>query len=376
MYHLTRLTWKLALAACALALPTLLFGSSSRAQGGENYGLKIYRVESGLYPYVQVYFRTFNREQEPLINLNYMNLGIMVKGRSYDPRKAQYGVQPIRQRPEAVGTVLVIDASKSMAGSPFEAALRAAARFIDSKRPQDQVAILATRDNDQGYEVVSSWERNADALGRRIADIRAVGMKTRLYDTIAAAMKMTALSGQGSQNPGAGDYVASHAIVVLSDGRDEGSALTRQDLNSRISSLDIPIPIYSVAYSKVSDEYFKNLEALSTNSFGVYYPLGGSLDRMQNTVEAIQSILLGDYVLTFRSYLPVDGESHAFKLGVEYPAGSGRFVYQSGRFEAIEPPPAKAILDQVAALSEAIQTLPDGNPFIDRGTPQVGTGPR
>jgi len=376
MYHLTRLTWKLALAACALALPTLLFGSSSRAQGGENYGLKIYRVESGLYPYVQVYFRTFNREQEPLINLNYMNLGIMVKGRSYDPRKAQYGVQPIRQRPEAVGTVLVIDASKSMAGSPFEAALRAAARFIDSKRPQDQVAILATRDNDQGYEVVSSWERNADALGRRIADIRAVGMKTRLYDTIAAAMKMTALSGQGSQNPGAGDYVASHAIVVLSDGRDEGSALTRQDLNSRISSLDIPIPIYSVAYSKVSDEYFKNLEALSTNSFGVYYPLGGSLDRMQNTVEAIQSILLGDYVLTFRSYLPVDGESHAFKLGVEYPAGSGRFVYQSGRFEAIEPPPAKAILDQVAALSEAIQTLPDGNPFVDRGTPQVGTGPR
>lgn len=373
MRQQSRVSLKIALVACALALPALWIGSTASAQGGESYGLKIYRVESGLYPYVQVYFRTFDREQKPLINLNYMNVGVMVKGRSYDPRKAQYGIHPIRQRPEAVATALVIDASKSMAGKPFEAALRAAARFIDSKRPQDQVAILATRDNDQGYELISTWERDEEALARRLADIRATGNRTRLYDTIAAALKMTGLAGGSSQSPGASDYVASHAVVVFSDGKDEGSALTRSDLNSRISNLDVPIPIYSVAYSRISREHFKNLEALSTNSFGVYYPLGDSLERMQNTVEDIQSILLGDYVVTFRSYIPVDGESHAFKLGVEYPAGSGRYIYQSGRFEALEPPPAKPILDQIAALDAAITPLPDRNPFVER---EVSAGAR
>ena len=53
------------------------------APGG--YGLKIYRVSSDLYPFVQVYFRTFDQQMQPLVNLNYMNIGLMVKGKSYDP---------------------------------------------------------------------------------------------------------------------------------------------------------------------------------------------------------------------------------------------------------------------------------------------------
>jgi hypothetical protein len=345
---------KAVVVSVAAALTSVFLAAPVAAQ--ENYGLKIYSVESGLYPYVQVYFRTFDQNEEPLVNLNYSNIGLMVKGRSYDPSKGQYGIQPLRQRPEAVRSVLVIDASKSMAGKPFEAALKAAALFIDSKRPQDQIAILAIRDTEKGYEVISTWERDAEALGRRLADIRADGMNTRLYDSIGAAMQMSAMMGQESHDPGAG--------------RDEGSALSREELNSRISSLSVPVPIYSIAYSRISSEYFKNLEALSKNSFGVYILVGEAIDRMQQrSVERIQRILLGDYVVTFRSYLPVDGESHAFKLGVEYPSGSGRFTYQGARFEAIEPPPAQVILDQMGVLSQSIKTLPDSNPFLERGAP-------
>ncbi len=52
------------------------------APGG--YGLKIFRVNSVLYPFVQVYVRTFDNNKRPLVNLNAMNIGLMVKGRSYD----------------------------------------------------------------------------------------------------------------------------------------------------------------------------------------------------------------------------------------------------------------------------------------------------
>ena len=34
------------------------------------YGVKVYRVDSSLYPYVQVFFRTFNEAKQPLVNLN------------------------------------------------------------------------------------------------------------------------------------------------------------------------------------------------------------------------------------------------------------------------------------------------------------------
>jgi Mg-chelatase subunit ChlD len=331
------------------------------------YGLKIYQVSSALYPFVQAYFRTFDKNMMPLVNLNERNIGLMVKGKAYDPMKQQYFIQSIRQRQEATRTVIVLDASKSMAGQPFEAAARATARFIDSKRPQDEVSVLAIRDTKDGYDVVSEFERDAGALGRRLADVKVDGRKTRLYDAIGAAMQACGTSSQGSIQASSTNYISSCSVVVISDGQDDGSALSREELNGRISSLPIPVPIYSLAYSKVDPRYFKNLEALSKNSFGKYYLIAEAYDTMQRVVEEIQNILLSDYVLTFRAIQKVDGEEHSFKVGVEYPSGSGKYTYDSARFEALEAPPVPAIIQKWDSLDAALPELPIGKePYYDR----------
>jgi len=345
-------------------------GYGFAAPGG--YGIKIYKTNYSLYPFVQVYLRTFDSEMQPLVNLNERNIGLMVKGKTYDPVKRQYGVQSIRQREEATRSILVIDASGSMAGSkgrdPFEDALRAAVRFIESKRPQDEVAVLAIRDTKDGYEVVSQFERDERALARRIADIRADGMKTRLYDSIGAALQMCGMSAQGSVR--GGNYIVSCSIVVMSDGKDEGSSLSRDELMARITNMSIPVPIYSLAYSRTDPSWFRNLEALSKNSFGIYYNVGETTEQMQRIVESIQNILQSDYVVTFRSYIPVDGERHNIKIGVEYPSGSGKYVYDDASFEAIQPPPVPEVMDMLRQLDRKIPALPDGNPYWD--TPGMG----
>ncbi|MGH8611825.1 MAG: vWA domain-containing protein [Gammaproteobacteria bacterium] len=360
MYRITCREIRLGARAAVLLGAMLVAGEAL----GEGYGLKIYRVDSSLYPFVQVYFRTFDQNKQPLINLNAMNIGLMVKGRAYDPMKRQSGVESILKRQEAIRTVLVLDASKSMAGPPFEAALKAAARFIDSKRPQDEVAVLAIRDTKEGYDRASDFERDPGALGRRLSDVRADGQKTRLYDSIGAAMQLCGMTAQGSVASSLANYIVSCSVVVFSDGGDEGSALSREELNGRITSLAIPVPVYSLAYSKSGSQFFKNLEAISKNSFGIYYLVGETVDRMQQIVEEIQRIVQNDYVVTFRSYVPIDGEEHAFKLGVEYPSGSGKYSYESGRFEALEPPPVAAIQQQIKLLASTITALPDNNPYF------------
>jgi hypothetical protein len=355
-------------------LVTLIFGIFSLSAAGVSYGadpgsygLKIYRVNSGLYPYVQVYFRTFDQDQQPLVNLNAMNIGLMVKGKAYDPMKRQYSISSIRHRQEATRSVLVLDTSKSMAGAPFNAALQAAARYIDSKRPQDEVAILAIRDTKDGYDIVSEFERDPGALGRRLGDVKADGKKTRLYDSIGAGMQMCGMTAQGSVTPTAENYIVSCAVVIFSDGHDDGSALSREELNGRITALNIPVPIYSLAYSKVSQKHFKNLESLSKNSFGIYYLIGETVDRMQQTVEQIQNIIQSDYVLTFRSAVPVDGEEHAIKVGVEYPSGSGKFSYENAKMEAIDPPPVPTIMQLMQEMTAAMPPLPEGaTPYFDK----------
>jgi Mg-chelatase subunit ChlD len=359
----------IALSATLFTALTLSTTVSADADPG-GYGLKIYKVESGLYPYVQVYFRTFDGNQLPLVNLNELNVGLMVKGKSYNPAKRQYRINSIRQRQEATRSVLILDTSSSMAGVPFETAGRAVMHYIESKRPQDEIAILSINDkgNKTGYNIVSEFERDNGALARRLANIRADGKQSRIYDTIGAAMQMCGMSSQGSVSAGQGGYIISCSIVVLSDGKDEGSALSREELNARISALSIPVPIYSLAYTKNTKD-FKNLESISKNSFGVYYLIGESVERMQPTVEQIQNILQSDYVLTFRSAIPVDGEEHAIKVGVEYPSGSGKFTYESTKMEAIEPPPAPAILNSIGELNKLIPPLAVGDtPYFDTPT--------
>lgn len=358
--------------AMLAALLTVLSIPAAGASDPGGYGLKIYKVNSGLYPYVQVYFRTFDQNQQPLVNLNAMNVGLMVKGKAYDPAKRQYQINSIRQRQEATRSVLILDASKSMVGGPFRAALTAAARYIDSKRQQDEVAILSIRDTKTGYDVVSEFERDSGALGRRLADVKADGNKSRIYDSIGAAMQMCGMAAQGSVTPSAENYIVSCSIVVFSDGFDEGSALSREELNGRITSLTIPVPVYSLAYSKQS-KYFKNLESLSKNSFGIYYLIGETVDNMQQTVEKIQNIIQSDYVLSFRSIVPVDGEEHAIKVGVEYPSGSGKFTYENAKMEAIEPPPVPAVMQEMQRINSLFPSLPAGaTPYFDPSAEAAG----
>ena len=351
-----------------LGLVATLFAVGPQAQSpaAGTYGVKVYRVDSSLYPYVQVYFRTFNELKQPLVNLNELNIGLMVKGRAYDPMKRQYRVESIRQKQVGTRTVLILDASKSMAGPPFESALRAAARYVDTKRPQDEVAVLAIRDTKEGYYPVTAFERDPAAIARRMADVQVDGQQTRLYDSIGAGMQLCGASSQGSLTPSIDNFIVSCSLVVFSDGWDEGSALSRDDLNGRITSMAVPIPIYSLAYSKRSTEHFRNLEALSKNSFGNYYLVGETYDRMQQIVEEIQNINQSDYVLTYRAYVPVDGETHAMKLGIEYPSGSGKFTYDVGTFEAIEPPPVGGIVEKLKALTQALPPLPNSNPFFEQ----------
>jgi len=338
-------------------------GHAAGLSGNRGYGLKIFRVESGLYPFVHVYMRTFDQDMNPLVNLNVLNIGMMVEGRAYDPRKKQYMIQPLRGREEATRTILVLDTNKQMKGAAFEAMIRSAARFIDAKRPQDQVALLALDNSSEGYAMLSSFDRDPGTLGRRLADLQAHSDKTRLYDGVAAAMQMAG-GAVGNNSSSEVDYIVSTSILILGSGHDDDSAISRSDLMTRISNLGIPVPIYALCFATTEGRDQRNLQALVMNSFGKYYAVDGAYDTITRNVEDIQNIMQSDYVLTFRAYVPVDGNKHNVKVGVEYPTGSGVMYYDSSSFEAIEPPTFPRILEAQQKLDKFLPVVPGEELFI------------
>lgn len=314
--------------------------------GNEGYTFKVYYTNYAYYPIVQAYLRTWDLNRKPLDNVNYANLGLMVAGRSYDPakydpttRRPQYDIDTLQNRSESFRTVIVLDCSKSMAGKPFADAQNALMKYVEAKRPMDQVAVIAITDDKEGYLRVSGFEKDPGLLYQRIQDVKCDAETTRLYDSLAAAMELCATSSQGAIDNTTPDFAVLSTIIVLSDGKDEGSAVSREELVNRIGQLPIPIPVYSLAYSSQSKEYFKNLEAVSKASFGQYWT-AEETQEFASTLQGIHQINRSDYVVTFRSYVPVDGDKHNYKVGISWPSKSGRAVYQSAEFEAIESPAA------------------------------------
>lgn len=358
-----------------LAIVALSVGvaSAQAPLGNDQYAFKIYAVNSAFYPIVQLYLRSWDENRDPLKNVNYMNVGLMVKGRNYDPAKIdpqtrgfQYGIETLENREEGFRTVLVLDCSLSMAGKPFADAQNALMEYVNAKRPADQIAVIAIRDTDTGYELVSGFEKSPTTLYQLIKDVQCDGQKTRLYDSVAAAMEMCATASQGGTSNQGAEHAVLSTILVLSDGKDEGSAVARDELMNRIGQLPIPIPIYALAYSNADKSSFSNLEALSKGSFGRYWTHEDS-QEFGKTVQTIHRINRSDFVVTFRSYVPVDGERHAVKLGISWPSNTGRFVFDSAEFEAIESPAlymaeTRAIYEK---LQQAYPMLADGCPYMN-----------
>ena len=354
---------KLRGSTAAVAIAAVLTAASPRVATAQQViapKAKIYLTNSLLYPFVQVYFRTLDQDRNPFVNLTIANIGIMVQGQSYDPQKGQYMVQTLSNRQEPIRAVLVLDATRSMADT-FDDAREAAASFIDSKRAKDEVALLVVRDSRDGYEVASDFERDGSALGRRLGQIEPKGNKTRLYDTIAGAIQMCAGSAQGGTTTEDAEYIPSCSVLVFSDGRDDASAISRDDLNGRISQMAVPVPIYSFSRSK-------HLESLSTNSFGKYYDMRDAMKGVQD----VHNVLRNDYVLIFRSYLKVDGAKHPMKLGIEYPSGTGKLIWDSADFEANRALDVGPIQERKKSLETRIRALPDGNPYSGDGAPSKG----
>lgn len=360
---------------CFVALAAVASPAGAQSVSNDAFTFKVYATNYGFYPFVQAYMRTFDKNGEPLQNINYANIGIMVKGRIYDPQKvdiakrqAQYSIANLEQRNEGFRTVIVWDCSLSMKGQPFMDARTAISKFIQSKRPNDQVAILAVRDTTEGYQVISPFDKDSGKLLMAIEDVRCDGTKTRLYDSVGAALEMCATASQGNASGQASSGVCIlSSVVVMSDGFDEGSAVARGELISKINTLKTPAPVYSLAYSNADPAHFKNLEAISKASFGKYWTVKET-QEFASVLQKIHQINRSDYVVTFRAYAPVDGEKHAYKIGLEYPASSGTRLFQAGEFEAIDPTPALMADPEgqgiLAKLESTYPALEDANPYM------------
>jgi Ca-activated chloride channel family protein len=154
-----------------------------------------------------------------------------------------------REHKKAADVILAFDTSGSMAGAPLAAAKRGADAFLDALSDRDRVTLLFFNHKTQppvGPVLLGGGGR--EGLKQRIDGVVADG-GTALYETTAAARDMALQRAHE-------DRSRIHAVVVMTDGRDEHSKMTLPELEQalHVEGEAAPVKVFTIAYGQKADE--------------------------------------------------------------------------------------------------------------------------
>ena len=233
------------------------------------------------------------------------------------------------------GTVLVIDASESMAGAPLEQAKAAARTYIENLRDIDPVAIVAFGST---VRVLQDFTTDRAALLAAIDLIDLLG-RTALYQAAWEGVNLAA----NSPTP-------RRAMVLLSDGVEYGelSDVTADDVieNAFLQG----VPSYTIGLGYGADRAF--LERLAADTLAQFYELP-TPEELQGIYTGLADRLTSQYVITVDVQAAQDGTEYPFVLTVESGGASANAI---GTVRAPIPVP---IVDLSGIPTEAISTVTD-----------------
>jgi Ca-activated chloride channel family protein len=154
--------------------------------------------------------------------------------------------------------VLVFDKSGSMRGKPLAEAKQGAEAFLSVMHDNDDLTFLAF--DDQLYDPVGPFRLGEGRAGivRRLSMIDAGG-GTALYEATAKAYE---LALERSKK----DPRRIHAVVVMTDGRDESSRIGLEQLKQRLQVEGAPVKVFTIAYGDGADR--KILESMAATAQG------------------------------------------------------------------------------------------------------------
>ncbi len=187
---------------------------------------------------------------------------------------------------QRLNVTFLVDVSGSMKGRPLNDAKNALTSFIADVRPQDKFSLISFADVDK---LRSKFADPRGSFTEALSALEAEGKQTKLYRALYNAL---------TQAP-KDDPQGRHILVVISDGKDEGSDITLQQVID--ASRATLVPIYSVYRGQI-EPFADVLSGLANAADAKFFST--------NTQQKIEAALAQIYEL----------ERHSLAVRFSYPA--------------------------------------------------------
>ena len=134
-------------------------------------------------PVIVIYASLLDEKGEPLEPLKIDDITLTLDGQPISVQR----VVPFEQTGEGVAYTLLVDASKTMAGFPFENAVSAMTELIENIRTQDRIAIIAFGDH---VTVISDFSNEKETLLNKLQAIEPDDNYTYFFNAIDKAIDL------------------------------------------------------------------------------------------------------------------------------------------------------------------------------------------
>jgi VWFA-related protein len=237
----------------------------------------------------------------------------------------------VESQPESMDTLYLVfsmDSSKSISEESFDQLKRSAVDIITAAGDKEEIALC--RFNDK-VVVLKNFSKDKSALINEVKNITRHGTKTMLYNAVYDSIELVSRTDSGRK-----------AIVIFTDGKDEGSSVTLDDVIS--SSLNKGVPLYVISLS--NSEFLMNMKRMSKLT-------GGNtilIDSVDNLVLAYKHIIQNikkQHLVKYVSMAQQDGMNHQLEVRLKYNHIRDRDIRSFSvekEFLTIEVPDYKQIL--------------------------------
>jgi len=277
--------------------------------------------------YVMVPFSVLGAKGVPITDLKEKEVSLMVDGRKVATDLFE------RSLNAPVSWTILLDGSGSMAlAGKLEAAKAAINALTARRREGDDFALYVFDSQGQANELVPFTE-NPAAITRAVDTIKPWG-KTAFFDALAQMPERSELGRNGSR-----------AIILLSDGIDNASKLSREEIEKRMEGVSIPVYAFGLRepgemgekkVEAISEEMsnIDVLEELAAASGGRLF-VGNRVETLANAVDGIEKTLRAQYLIGF----PPTGKGAVKyrRISLEV-AGRVRSVRVRAGYRGTEPP--------------------------------------
>lgn len=258
-------------------------------------GLEEVRVQA-----VEVYASVFDRSKRPVEDLDLSDFRVLEEGKAQAIRR----FEEVSDLP--IHTAVLIDNSASMRGR-LSAVRKAAVTFFQSAISSKDRAALITFN--RFPRLVVPLTSDVSALGGGLAGLTAEA-DTSLYDSLIFGLYyLGGIKGQ-------------RALLVLSDGRDEGSRATWEETAEYARRAGVMI--YTIGLDLPRGKARSQLQSLAKETGGASYFLKDSSELPRIYAE-IEETLRSQYLLVYQSdYQGKTGEFRKVEVEVDRPGATVR----------------------------------------------------